>query len=311
MKKTLFFVFVICVSSVFCNNDHIVKRDCKTKPKTIVQCPAELNCPTSPQCECYIDYFSGPYLGLGVGLQHIATKLNNDSFYHLINNNIDPSQLILAGEVIQDTHFGDYFLIGQISAGYGCEFNNCVYLGGEVFFKNNVGNEFHKCKFSSDEKFVNFLMSDPLFERFFNSKLTFERYYEIGGIVKIGFLPVSKTMVYLTFGVQCSEFKVITTNEFHFEFIGFDDKSKFNFKEWQVAGILPGFGIETMISDHFSLRGEYSYSFYGAIKKTKIIESTLPLSQIIVNKIVQHKFKADELNEGTFVLSLCYHFNGR
>lgn len=299
MKKTLLLLCIFCsfYSETIFSNSPNCNRAINDKSSQICYC-------FEPNEECYRDYYSGIYLGLGAGVQYLAVDFHQ-------SNIIDTVGIALGsyGNTIERTgHLSNCSVMGDLFLGGGYTFKKYIYLGAEFFIKNNLGDDFEGVEIDLMDQ-GSLETESPVRPKeinySFDPKLKLKRYFEYGGGIKFGFLPTAKTMIYFMLGIQKSKFKVDFSDFVILSNNNAVQSVDFSFKKWKLGGLLPAVGIETMISDHFSIRGEYSYVYYGTVRGSSHLinpDNTIENTNNIAFK---------KINDGTFILSLSYHFGCR
>jgi opacity protein-like surface antigen len=218
------------------------------------------------------DLFDGFYLGLGLGVGHTSTK-----------SEITVNDML--GSATTDTNLGKTNFDGNIFLGYGSEFDSNspvpFYIGAEIFGRYNPVN------IDND---VSVYHAGNIYA--FDGE--FKNNYSLGIGLKGGVLLSPKTMIYILLGMDYAQF---TYNEE--TAIPARDDLDFNVHKY---GFMPGLGIETMLTDHLSLRAEYTYTFYGVIEHT----SAIPVAP---GNSAVGKFAFNSTARGLFNLGLTYHFN--
>ena len=206
------------------------------------------------------EYFNGFYLGVGAGLAKPNAKVQYDyDIEESISDDIDDFDLLA-----KSNDSGKYGFGASIFAGFGKVFDSTTYLGAEIF-----GNYFEPDMTLSSSTFIT---SDE--ETVSASlKTTIENDYSYGILARAGYLFSPKTMFYVLFGVELSEFDVKSAATFD----GFDETvghgadeelTTVNKFDTTKIGYLPGVGMETVIDDQITLKMQYVYAFYSSFKHT-------------------------------------------
>lgn len=310
MKNFLLFFgfFIVCFSSCLNGNESwssICQEELNNPAGKIVQSVAPSNCVQDSNrcqetCKCWKDYFSGFYAGLGGGLQYLSGDLQINKVIDLLFINTDVRTVEKSYAPFSDL-FGDV----EIYLGGGLELYNRFYCGIEGFAKNNLGNDL-ECSIYLNDKIIQ--QNTPEVKvTFSNPRMVIRRAYEIGGLVRVGFFPNPKTMIYLLFGLEATKFHFKEKQDFTILEINLFKNAMVRFHEWK-AGVMPGIGLETMIIDNLSFRTEFTYSFYGSIRKKNTVTSEIAFGESNVLGSIQQMTHMKELSVGAFVVSLCYYF---
>ena len=236
------------------------------------------------------DYFSGFYGGLGVGVSDMTANLKSSGEVDIGDPVID------ALSANHSADLGDAMVMGNIFVGYGMTFQSKYYLGAEIFGRYSPLRAETK---NETDVYGDFSQVDM------NAKLSND--FVFGGLIRGGYLISPKTLLYVLVGVNGAPFK----HEWNAS--GVDDATDI---AWQDKGsktstkaaIMPGVGIEEMITSKLSLRAQYTYSFYfGDITHSKAESGTLPGPYPYT---VGDKQTIKNLANGSFDVDLSYHFNG-
>jgi opacity protein-like surface antigen len=241
--------------------------------------------------------FNGVYVGVGAGLASMHAKTEHSfplvlSHTNDIRNNWDWT--LFSGNT--DRSIGDQNFGADAFLGYGHVFNQHYYLGGEIFgtFTNldAKGNDSNLNLLPGILDSVNVKYSDV------------ETKYSFGGDIRLGYLFTPRTLAYVLVGADYGNFEVTPLEISGFGHI--DGKyGKFNKHE---LGLMPGLGIETMITDHLSLRAQYTYSMYQKFSHTDTLIDQDILDWLYpLNINLKNKSKVN-LNRGLFTLNLSYIF---
>jgi opacity protein-like surface antigen len=260
------------------------------------------------------NYFDGLYAGIGAGINHTSADADASA-----TNSIrfeDSPQPFLTIAVPLSPDLGSYMAAGEAFVGFGKSFNiqssrNNFYLGLELFGKltpTDLEDSAGVVAYS----YVGDAMAKTVDDKL-NIKL--ENDYSLGGDLRLGYLISPKIMIYLLAGVDVAKFSYSVSNNGpnftqglpNFLVTGdFSDKSN----EWK-CGIMPGIGIEAMLSNNFSIRAQYTYSYYGDIDvngKHSVVQRQQDLPTTTLNET--NTASADNISRGLFTIALSYHFNG-
>lgn len=300
MKKVFCVFFIPCIyfgSSLFGNpTDSRVKNNNAISQRTTSQ----MNC-------CCRDYYAGFYLGLGCGVQNISAKKMQESLAVVSQGS---SILPFADISNHSKEIANNFFVGELFLGIGGVFKRNIYLGGEIFIINNLGNDWKKSKISETlDANITFQSSGTAFnvasvERF----ISLSKDFEYGALLKLGILPIPKTMIYLLFGLKRAEFEIKRRDSGSVNPVAQFTSFVFKYsRHKEKIGWMPGIGIETMIGSNFSVRGEYGYTWFGSLSKSVKIDDTLSLDKTYT-LVFEDETKFKKIAEGTFVFSLVYHF---
>lgn len=201
----------------------------------------------SPSAE---QYFNGAYLGVGGGIVHALSDV--ESTYHAYDKD---SPNVWYETSTYDFKIGEYGFNANIFAGYGKMFRSPYYFGGEIFAN------YFSPKMKSSHDYVYFEYS---YYHDMNIRTQVENPYSFGGDLRAGYLVLPRTMLYVLFGLDYAKFNVkneaIDAGGYAVSNMPIANK----FDKWQL-GYMPGIGIETGLSDHISLRAQYTYTFYSSL----------------------------------------------
>ena len=215
-------------------------------------------------------YFNGPYVGAGLGVVTSTAKTNMD--HDLTNGTVDDA-------LKKDMDLGQHGVNANLFLGLGHTFNNSYYLGGELF-----------ANYFSPEMKAKVNIISPFF---YSTKI--KNPYSFGADIRLGYVIFQRVMLYGLIGADYTKFEI--KNEIYPGSYNIPQSSdSFNKYIW---GIVPGFGVEIGLSNHFSLRTQYTYTFYPSFSDT----ATLPPGTR--TPIVKTKVKP---NRGLFSADLSYLF---
>lgn len=270
---------------------------------------------TQPQ-----NYFDGFYAGLGIGAANLQGKIENnlndseEYLYQTVNAN-DPNNTY---NFVLDSSSRDYNLnkgfnkwgfVGQVFGGYGKTLLQHLYLGGELFIratpvKANISTT-QTVKGSKGE-----------------TSIDVENYTSAGAAARVGFLITPKIMIYGLFGIDNTFINdhikhngtaVANGSEFPEATIGIDKTVS---TDHVLSGLMPGIGIEAMVTNKLSLRAQYTYSFYQS-DKTEYYNNQRSFSKVTsVSNIYnwygnsEGNIKNKNLSRNAITVDLTYHFNG-
>jgi opacity protein-like surface antigen len=219
-----------------------------------------------------LNYFDGLYVGIGAGVNYTtadasANSLNEFSFF-----SVDPIQVedVLSAPRNLNSDLGQPNAAGEIFVGYGrttsikSDHNN-FYLGVELFGKYTPISMDSSVNGSVTSELPTQLVSvggSSISEELSNN-------YSVGGDLRIGYMFTPKTMVYILAGIEAGDFDYNVDSSISYSTASNPDlvhSSHFSDEASQLKfGFMPGVGIETMISDNFSLRAQYAYTFFGDV----------------------------------------------
>jgi opacity protein-like surface antigen len=262
------------------------------------------------------NYFDGLYVGIGGGVNHTtadASASSVDTFAPLITQ-LDATisqDFILANNLNAD--LGEVNAAGELFVGYGRTANiksdhNNFYLGVELFGKYTPID----MSASGSTQFFRPVDGTEVAQLagYVSEKL--ENDYSFGGDLRIGYLFTPKTMIYVLAGVEAANFDyevnssgpnyLISALYLNGNFSDEADQLKF--------GFMPGVGIETMITDNFSLRAQYVYTFFGDmdVNGSHSLTQVINERNILLNNSIDGD--ADNISRGLFTVDLTYRFNG-
>jgi opacity protein-like surface antigen len=265
------------------------------------------------------NYFDGLYVGIGGGVNHTNADISASSVtdFGFLEPALGASQIeedVSVPHTLDADDLGDVNAAGEIFVGYGLTDNinsdhNNFYLGVELFGKYvptdmNVDGGTSLIP-TTDEEISQITGTSSM-------SASLENNFSVGGALRIGYLFTPKTMIYVMAGVEAASFDYKVSSGVNYSVFGSDSISdSFSDKVSQTKfGFMPGVGIETMLSDHFSLRAQYVYTFFGDID--------LRGSHQAINHIPDDGFivldntadgDVDDISRGLFTIDLTYHFN--
>lgn len=276
------------------------------------------------------NYFDGFVVGATGGVAHEIGRVKHTAADAVFD--LDEQGQVITSEfgvfsTSLENYVGSTDLDGGIFAGYGKTLNSNFYLGAEIFAR--YAHAKPETKTSHDQFEVNPLSSIPL-ANLSQSYVKVDSDFSYGGALKGGYLITPKTMFYVLAGIEYTKFNV---NVGHM-FIGTDEHiinndailthpfvvNNYSFSKGKVA-FMPGVGLETMLTDNFSLKAEYTYACYGDLSKTNSTQNVLPNETVISSEGIPVVLTGDalasaadtkvsHLSRGLFTLGLSYHFNG-
>lgn len=242
-------------------------------------------------------YFDGWYAGLGAGVQHVT-----GSSSHSIHEVFTPfSDLPRQAPTVSDYSFyndmGNTTLDGGIFFGYGQVFNTSYYVGGELFGR------YAHATVDSVNTFPLAAADRPITEA--TSSLNVNTKLAYGADVRLGFLPSDKTLIYAVLGVESAKFDCHAGLSSADGFIdhGYDfDK--------QAVAFMPGVGIETMLTNRISLRGQYTYADFASFSHSDYFKTEKVVQRDLVDTYEFTSTDKIDPARGLFTLDLTYRWNG-
>lgn len=185
---------------------------------------------------------------------------------------------------------------GNIFFGYGRTFSlnprlSRFYLGGELFGR------YVPVNVTDRQNIILTGATDVSLPFKVNLKTNFE-----GGLaVKAGYLIAPKTMFYILCGWNATQFSYESNVEGPSEIIA----QLFGIKPGThdiFPAIMPGLGIETMLTDKLSLRLQYVYSYYF------VSDDIYSIDDVFTNFVANDYLK--NVSRSQVTLDVTYHFNG-
>lgn len=211
-------------------------------------------------------FFAGPYLGIGIGAVDSHVDVTSESNNDYIEMQV-PTPFKYSFTTAHGFNISKYGFDGDIFAGYGIVLNQSLrlfyfdYLGVELFghyFSPALKGYSHQTGSLSSVEQLNFVTD-------LTTKV--ENPFSFGGDIRIGCLVSPTTMAYILFGLDYSQFKVKSKSTVSLTDAP-DESITDNFNKWKL-GYMPGIGIERRLSNHASLRVQYTYTFYPSFNHTK------------------------------------------
>lgn len=241
----------------------------------------------TPAACATMSYFDGPYVGVGIGIVGARADVESESNHIFIGGD----QFYLIRNFNLGKHGGD----ANIFVGYGKTLNLSYYLGGELFGHYfGTGHEF-----SSNETRV-YDLGYKVIVLPLDTSIKMKNPYSFGGDLRAGYLVSARTMLYILFGLDYSQFKIegesflLSGKEYPFQ-----ESISDSFTKWRV-GYFPGIGLETGLTDHVSLRAEYTHTFYSSFSHA-VTRSDVDYHGSLKTKV--------RPSRGLFTLKLSYLFN--
>jgi opacity protein-like surface antigen len=161
-----------------------------------------------------------------------------------------------------------------------------------------------------------------------------ENKWAFGALLKGGYLMTPKSMIYIVLGTEYQKFDVEQNHAFVFQnapifgvlplvtqtgnsLVAYSHND-FSQHKW---GFIPGIGIETMVSNNWSLRAQYTYAIYGSFSgcdvDAHVAHNTALIgagADSIITTQDTHLISAEKVSFkpriGKFELGLTYHANG-
>jgi len=200
---------------------------------------------------------------------------------------------------------------GNIFAGYGRTLNKSYYLGGEIF-----GNCFSSTlKKSNGSLYHQTVLPPEILLGISNISSTVKNRYSFGGDIRAGYLVSPRTMIYVLFGLDYARFNVKSGFGYSGSLVEnpptppiylFSGQINDEFNKWKL-GYMPGIGIETGLTDHVSLRAEYTHTFYSSFSHT-VNYTCHTTSEYVVDCHATLKTKVKP-SRGLFTVKLSYLFS--
>jgi outer membrane immunogenic protein len=199
------------------------------------------------------------HIGAGVGGNYGFTNQQGDVFYDEGDRFTDPNYLnLLQLDLSSDT--GDAGFFGTIEAGYDYQMDQIVFgvLANYDFGKTKMGTsaKLTSGTCASEDCSVSASMSTEVGDS-----------WAIGG--RLGFLPTERTLLYALGGYTQAKINQngwITADVQQLGLTGFNEG--ISNSGWQ-GGWFVGAGVETMLTDNISLKGEYRYNDYGSVSSSR------------------------------------------
>lgn len=300
-------------------------------------------------------YFDGFYLGLGGGVTHTTGDLENESMDQInmaMDGEIDIAGLsgkwtlnsnsLIKNNLNKDA--GETSLAGNVFAGFGRTFlpqhmHSAFYIGIEGFARYNP-TEINTKHNQENNAQVTGTYDDGTNQVYFSANTAItsivsietKNDFSFGAIGRIGYVVNPRTMIYLLGGFDYSRFHVNVDHNISMQTSGsvnsnplptMNASASYDYSfHRDLFGVMPGVGIETMLTDKLSLRAQYVYSYFGKFSHTQegiATSGTLATGSTTGIKIdnatyslnnASSKDKITQLSRGLFTLDLTYHFNG-
>lgn len=232
------------------------------------------------------DYFSGIYLGAGIGGAYYYDNWERDEqrIDSYIDNGVERQNVRNA---VLDASTGKASFNGEVFLGYGLVFNSNYYLGAEIFGSMRNLN----ISITNEE-------NDPAENRSNSFKLKIDNNDSYGGKLRFGYLVSPRTMLYAFAGIDVSRFE----SKFALAQTGVPEQSVE--ESHTKVGWMPGIGMETMLTDNLSLRTEGSYTWYNTLG----YDATFSFGGDGYTN-TNHISDTHKVRRGLFMLDLVYHFN--
>jgi opacity protein-like surface antigen len=291
-----------------------------------------------------INYFDGFYVGVAAGIQNLQSEMNAEAhdfayYDHTVVNYQgvivegptryydDPRSTYFSGDMGKSSATGDLFI------GYGQTFHpdnmgDGLYAGIEIYGSigkaspsfNHVTNLYQDTQFDSNGYIIS---STPVGVGSSIDQVELENKYAFGALLKGGYLMTPKSMIYIVLGTEYTKFDVnqshvlvnwLSSDSSNSDWINYGCNS-FSEHKW---AFVPGLGIETMVSNNWSLRAQYTYAIYPSFSGGNVNAHNTLYSETLVDEGVHHDLgtlttitKAEfKPRIGKFELGLTYHANG-
>lgn len=207
--------------------------------------------PDCPPCPCLPSLKDGFYIGGAVGYD--SYRLRNK-----VNFNIG---LTVDAFSVNNATGG----VGGVFAGFGKYIYDYFYLGAEIF--GNLGSADTRVRYTT-----NFTA---------NYFLKFRTRYSYGMSLLPGIKIMDTTLGYFRLGFNWVNFRTNETAsffDFHSDLGQRHTRNGFNF----------GLGFETLVYDHFSLRGEYTHTAYNSFHSSPVVTLNHPTDNQVMLGLVYH-----------------------
>lgn len=249
---------------------------------------------TQPQ-----NYFDGIYTGIGVGAGNFQGKAKNQITYKETSDadfGSSNSQTYTLNK-----NFNKWGFTGEIFSGYGKTFFQRLYVGGELFLRTaNIHANVSQTK--TDTYYDDFSITR-------NTSVDIDNFFSFGGAARVGFLVTPRIMLYAIAGVDAAV--TYTDVKYSTNFPSSDPLSSIDQEKFStVLGFMPGAGIEVMLNNKLSLRGQYTYSMYGNASDDNYTDSEYGDWPYHWTESYDGKLKLQKLARNTMTIGLIYHFNG-
>lgn len=252
-------------------------------------------------------YFNGFYAGLGAGIEHATSDFDHSAIYteNYATDDVVPRVLTDTFETPENFSLKDNVFAANAFVGFGQVLNSNWYLGAEVFGRYADAEE-------RGGQTVIFRPGEPAAnESTYTTEARLKSDFSAGADLRFGYLFTPKTLVYVLGGAEYSEFDASVFqdigsphNQGQFPINYSQDKHEIAF--------MPGVGIETMLTDKLSLRGQYTYADYSSFTAgygpVKVLIGHAS-DQTPLYKTYSASSKFDPAR-GVFTLDLAYHWNG-
>jgi opacity protein-like surface antigen len=261
------------------------------------------------------NYFDGFYVGVGGGVAH-TTADANASMNTVVTQTGQQVSSTEEFPTALNADLGETSLAGEFFAGYGKSFNiksnrNNFYLGLEIFGRimptdmgANTSNQLISANGSSYNSSLNAELG------------TLNNYpvsFSFGGDLRFGYLIFPKTMIYILAGVEAAPFNYMLVDSVSIPTSTEDVNYTLGWRsdlQWR-GGFMPGVGIETMITDHWSLRAQYVDTFWGnggghyKIDNKEVNYQNINGTEDVAAYI---NGQLNNVQRGLFTIDLTYHF---
>jgi opacity protein-like surface antigen len=271
--------------------------------------------PVAPAHEA--DYFSGFYLGAGLGMSHLESRNTLDGILTArVVSQIPVPFGVSATSTVDADEAGKNAGLGEIFVGYG-KVMNPWYVGVELFGRySSLKPEIHVNDTVSEMALLGQNLAPQQFtpgDVTNTDYLELKNEYSFGGLIKAGYLLNPKTLFYILLGAEYSKFEVNFSQDsamsLAYSLAPYIVSFTSSFSDKKI-GLMPGIGIESMINDKLSVRAQYTYVSYGDIKKTIPVNVTITPDQSPYSYNIAGESTAKiHPSCGKFTIDLTYHFN--
>jgi opacity protein-like surface antigen len=281
------------------------------------------------------NYFDGFYAGIGVGMEHnggtlhsnVANSSNFKFTYQRDPDDLRSEDGTISQNGVSSTGLHANDIAGDVFAGFGKTFYNPVYLGGEAFFRYaqpKIDTTINRPLSVTITEVENNGTPNTNNIPFSNSSsIDIKNDFSYGGDIRLGYVLFNRTMIYILGGVEAAKFDVkghqSWSNTLPLGDVLVKDSQAYGycFDSTKVA-FMPGVGIETMLTDKFSLRAQYTYADFGHIDNTAGFGpftrpetgdakgTPIPITETSASVAHDRVYLA----RGLFTIDLSYHFNG-
>lgn len=257
-----------------------------------------------------VNYFDGFYLGVGAGVATAVSDWDHVANDAVINVIQDQQFMLSYHKRLSFDNLGAVTPAGNLFLGFGKALKSVpdFYLG-----------------IQGSWTYAPFTMKGALFGEIPNpgdflttisnevsNHVELTNKYAFALALKLGYLIHPNTMLYLLAGTDWTKIHYITKHRLMAEGISSPkivDFSTYDSHHKELFGLMPGIGLETMFSDHWSVGLQYTYSFY----KKHTHDANFSYDPIVIGDLTftRNSSTHDEtrLSRNLFLLTFTYHFN--